>query len=180
MFGRVCYITSATFYNLGLIWFLFQDSILLKIQKVSSKYTKSRAQLDTVAMLELKGYIVFQNILLSIVFRLSMSKLNFVWKNISKFLQMLLLVSCAAGLIVYIGPIYLSDHKSEIGKMVTLNDQEIDIKTYDKEYRFPWLKILLIGSVCVPFFLVFVLMCTICIVLCVYLKENFKFSRFFG
>ena len=109
-----------------------------------------------------------------------MSKLNFVWKNISKFLQMLLLVSCVAGLIVYIGPIYLSDHKSEIGKMVTLNDQEIDIKTYDKDSKFPWLKILLIASVCVPFFLVFILMCTICIVLCVYLKENFKFSRFFG
>lgn len=73
-------------------------------------------------MLELKSYILFQNILLTIVFKLSVQKLNFVWKNISKFLQMLLLVSCVAGLIVYIGPIYLSDHKSEIGKMVTLND----------------------------------------------------------
>ena len=49
---------------------------------------------------------------------------------------MLLLVSCVAGLIVYIGPIYLSDHKSEIGKMVTLNDQEIDIRTYDKDSIF--------------------------------------------
>lgn len=90
------------------------------------------------------------------------------------------MVSCVAGLVVYIGPIYLSDHKSEIGKMVTLNDQEIDMLAYDKDSNLPWLKIQLIMSVCVPFFLVFILMCTICIVLCVYLKENFKFQRFFG
>ena len=59
MFSRVCYIIVATFYNLGLAWFLFKDSILLRLQKTPSKYTKQRAELDTLAMLELKAYIVF-------------------------------------------------------------------------------------------------------------------------
>ena len=77
---------------------------------------------------------------------------------------------------VYIYPLYFS---GKDGKMTTPNG-EIDITEYDKSYSLPWLKILLIASVSVPFLLVLILTCTVCIVLCVYLKENFKLTRLFG
>ena len=64
--------------------------------------------------------------------------------------------------------------------MKTLNGDVIDITEYDKRYQLPWIKYLLLISIFLPFILVFVLSCTVCIVLCVYLKENFKISRLFG
>lgn len=42
------------------------------------------------------------------------------------------------------------------------------------------MQLLLLFSVLIPFFLVAVLTLTVCIVICVYLKENFKLSRIFG
>jgi len=88
-------------------------------------------------------------------------------------------MSCVAGIMVYINPLYLTKDGKE-GAMTTLNGEEIDITQYDKRYEFPWIKFLLITSVTLPFVLVFILTCTVCIVLCVYLKENFKLSRMFG
>ena len=64
--------------------------------------------------------------------------------------------------------------------MTTATGEVINITEYDKRYNFPWLKFLLYASVTMPFVLTCMLTCTVCIVLCVYLKENFKLSRFFG
>ena len=64
--------------------------------------------------------------------------------------------------------------------MTTMNGEVINLTEYDKRYNFPWMKFLLIASVTMPFLLTFVLTCTVCIVLCVYLKENFKLNRIFG
>jgi hypothetical protein len=57
-------------------------------------------------------------------------KLPWVWKNVSKFLQFLLLMSCIAGIIVYINPMYLQDNGKE-GQMTTLDGQIIDLTEYD-------------------------------------------------
>ena len=111
---RICYLLSSTIYLSALTIFLFKDPI--------SGDNESRA------MINLKGYILFQNFLLLCVFRLSLMKLPWVWKNVSKFLQMLLLISCVAGLMVYIVPIYFSGRE---GEMKTPNG-EIDLEAYDK------------------------------------------------
>lgn len=90
-------------------------------------------------------------------------------------------MSCLAGIMVYINPLYLQQTvDGKEGVMTTATGEVINITEYDKKYNLPWMKYLLIASVTMPFLLTCVLTCTVCIVLCVYLKENFKLNRFFG
>jgi hypothetical protein len=49
-------------------------------------------------------------------------KLPWVWKNVSKFLQFLLMISCLGGVMTYLNPMYINPEKpSSVGYMVTLD-----------------------------------------------------------
>lgn len=172
---KICYFLTSTVYLSGLFIFLFKDPIWQKL----SPSSVPKDQQENRAMIDMKGYILFQNFLLICVLRLAFMKLPWVWKNVSKFLQFLLMISCVGGLMVYVNPMYINPEPNSVGKMTTLHGEVIDIASYDKQYKLPWLKLLLIGSIAVPMLLVVLLACTVCIVLCVFLKENLKLHRLF-
>ena len=83
-------------------------------------------------MIDMKAYILFQNFLLICVMRLAFLKLPWVWKNVSKFLQFLLMISCIGGIMAYVNPMYINPSLDSIGKMTTLTGETIDITSYDK------------------------------------------------
>ena len=54
---------------------------------------------------------------------------------------------------VYVNPMYINPEPNSVGKMTSLHGEVIDIASYDKQYKLPWLKLLLIGSIAVPMLL---------------------------
>ena len=129
---------------------------------------------EGIEMLYMKIYILAQNIFLILVTRLSIQKLALNWRNLNNVLQILLLASSVFGLIKYLGPLYL--WHSEDVKLYDFSKS--NFKVNDTEI--PWLEIGLIGSISMPFLLIFLMILTVLVVLCVYLKENFKLSRIFS
>jgi hypothetical protein len=127
---KTCYFLTSTGYLSGLFIFLFKDAIW---QNFSSSSVPKNQNLETRAMIDMKGYILFQNFLLICVLRLAFLKLPWVWRNVSKFLQFLLVISCVGGLMSYVSPMYIyPENAIDVGKMTTLNSQVIDVTSYDK------------------------------------------------
>jgi len=140
-------------------------------------------------MLNLKIYLMVQNILLIIVFRLSISRQSQGWRNINNILTTALLVSSLYGIIFYIWPIYRAESSTAATKveLKSAKDEDRntltlqDIKHEERKDPVPWLQIILIASVTIPLFIVSIFFFTIIIILCVYLKENFRgLGKLFG
>ena len=136
-------------------------------------------------MLNLKIYLMVQNILLIIVFRLSISRQTQGWRNINNILTMVLLISSLYGIIFYIWPLYLAENMGKVDPKLKDEDKNSltiqDLKHEERKDPIPWLQIILITSVTIPLFIVSIFFLTIIIILCIYLKENFRgLGKLFG
>ena len=117
----------------------------------------------------MKIYLMLHNILLLFVIRLYMSRQTVGWRNIATCLQCLLLVSSIFGLSYYVLPIY-----NETGALKKADVQK-------EEGDWPWIQVLLVGSVTLPLVIISIFGLTICLVICVYIKENIRgIKRFMG
>lgn len=128
---------------------------------------------------------MLHNILLIIVFRLSISRQTQGWRNINNILTIMLLASSLYGVIFYIWPIYRSEDSAKIDAKIKDEDKPSitlqDIKHEERKDPVPWLQIILVASVMIPLFIVSIFFLTIIIILCIYLKENFRgLGKLFG
>jgi hypothetical protein len=119
----------------------------------------------------LLGYIFVQNVLLLIVFSLTMRRKNTCLKNVNRALWFQLFVSSVLGIYWYIYPVYIKAPPKDQAEKSTL------YKVLQKDHH---LSLFLLLSVLVPFAVIFLFVFTIVIVICVYVKEHFKLSRLLG
>ena len=93
-------------------------------------------------------------------------------------LKAVLICSSIYGLVFFIIPIFTakSDKKDEGLVIEDIRDYDAMLQCGEKKCEpiLPVLQIVLIGSVLLPLVIVTLIMLTVCLVICVYLKENFK------
>ena len=169
---------------IALTFYLFNDWFIYQIKDIQNDKASDLSSNDSMDMQIFLFYLMFQNVLLQVVLRLSAAKLTLGWRNWNSMLQVLLMTSSVFGLWVYVLPLH-SDPQDNSGASYGVT--EYDMTNYDKKMwkqgfpECPWLSIVLHMAVLTPFLVIFVFMMTICIVLCVYLKEHFKgFKRLFS
>ena len=146
----------------------------------SIEYYK-KASKDSVQFTNLKLYLLIQNVLKSISFRISMGKPRGMLKKFNRFLQASILLLSTFGLFKYVIPIYYYNEAFPNQDPTSLTVETLNYYDYysDPEgywMELPWCQITLLFAVFLPFTIVCILSCTVCIVILVYLKESIKRS----
>lgn len=150
--------------------------------KDSIEYYKIQSG-DSDAFTNLKIYLLIQNFLKSISFRISLGRPSSSIKQFNQILNVIITLVSIYGVIYYIYPIYFVTYTKEDfqNNPDILTPDILDEYDYMSSfngptefYELPWCQITLLWTVFLPLVIILILAMTVIIVICVYLKENIR------
>ena len=115
---------------IALTFYLFNDWFIYQIKDIQNDKASDLSSNDSLDMQIFLFYLMFQNVLLQVVLKLSAAKLTLGWRNLNSMLQVLLMASSVFGLWVYVLPLHC-DPQDNSGASYGVT--EYDMTNYDKK-----------------------------------------------